>query len=452
MNITFIGTGYVGLVTGTCFAEIGHNVICVDVDDKKIEGLKQGQLPIYEPRLGEIVLANKERGRLSFTTDLGYALANSDIIFVAVGTPQQQDGAANLHHVWTVIDQIRETATESKVVVIKSTVPVGTNKKAFERLNEGNSIQHAVASNPEFLREGLAVEDALNPDRVVIGVHDARAKEMLAELYAPLSSQNVPVVFMNWESAEMTKYVANCVLATKISYINEMANMCEAVGADINDVRQGIGHDKRIGFQFFSPGVGYGGSCFPKDVRAMKSMARELKMSMRILEAVDYVNEEQKRVAFRKLESAFNGELTDTTIAVWGLAFKPETDDIREAPALVLIRQLIEAGATVRAYDPKAAENVRQQLGDIVSVHDDKLEAVQDVDALVIMTEWDEFRQPELGQLRERMAGNLIVDGRNLFDPEELAAAGFVYSSIGRETAVPASSEHGTAQEAATSC
>jgi len=437
MKVSFVGTGYVGLVTGTCFAEIGHDVICVDVDEKKIEGLKHGKLPIYEPGLHDIVLANQERGRLTFTTDLSHALANSDVVFVAVGTPQREDGSANLEYVWTVIDQIREHATEPKVVVIKSIVPVGTNEKASERLKQGNEIQHSVASNPEFLREGLAVGDALNPDRVVIGTRDERAKELLTELYAPFSQQGVPVVFMKRESAEMTKYVANCVLATKISYINEMANMCEAVGADVNDVRQGIGHDKRIGFQFFYPGVGYGGSCFPKDVRAMKSMARERKMPMRILEAVDYVNEEQKRVAFQKLVELVRGGLADATVAIWGSAFKPQTDDIREAPALVLINQLLDAGTTVRAYDPEAADNVRSQVGDQVTFCDEKYQTVEGADALVIMTEWEEFTQPEFGRLRAAMNGNVIVDGRNVLEPADVAVEGFVYSSIGRETAQP---------------
>ncbi len=437
MKVTFVGTGYVGLVTGTCFAEVGNEVVCVDVDQSKIDGLKVGKLPIYEPGLEELVLSNQEKGRLSFTTDLDSAIAESQIVFVAVGTPQREDGAANLQYVWSVIDEIREKATESKLVVIKSTVPVGTNARAFKRLNEGNPIQHSVASNPEFLREGLAIGDALEPDRVVCGIADQRSEDWLSELYQPFSSQGVPVLFMKWESAEMTKYVANCVLATKISYINEMANMCESVKADINDVRQGIGHDKRIGFQFFMPGVGYGGSCFPKDVRAMKSMARERKMPMRILEAVDYVNEEQKRVAFNKLNSAFNGHLSGSRIAVWGLAFKPQTDDIREAPATVLIRQLLEAGAEIHCYDPEAMENVREVFSDRIEYHTDKYAASDRADALVIMTEWDEFKEADIQRLRSEMNGNVIVDGRNLFEPEDVAKNGFVYNSIGRTQAFP---------------
>ncbi len=437
MKVTFVGTGYVGLVTGNCFAEVGNEVICVDIDEKKVEGLRNGVLPIFEPGLDKLVASNVEAGRLSFTTDLAGALATTDVVFVAVGTPQSADGSANLNYVWSVIDAIREHATSKKVVVIKSTVPVGTNRRAFQRLNDGAEIQHAVASNPEFLREGLAIGDALNPDRVVVGTQDAFARQQLSELYRPFSDKGVPVLFMHWESAEMTKYVANCVLATKISYINEMANMCEAVGADVNDVRQGIGHDQRIGFKFFYPGVGYGGSCFPKDVRAMKAMAREKKMPMRILEAVDYVNEEQKRVAFVKLQTAFNDQLHGVTIGIWGLAFKPETDDIREAPALVLIKQLLEAGANVRAYDAEASDNVKEEFGDQVTFCDEKYDVADNADALAIMTEWDEFASADFDRLRETMRGHVIVDGRNMFDPSIVAEAGFVYSSIGRSTAYP---------------
>ncbi len=439
MKVTFVGTGYVGLVTGTCFSEVGHDVICVDVDQQKIDGLKDGKLPIFEPGLDELVMTNYQRGRLAFTTDLTMALSDSEVIFVGVGTPQRSDGSANLDYVWAVIDEIRAKATEPKIVVIKSTVPVGTNEKASQKLNNGNKIQHVVASNPEFLREGLAVDDALNPDRVVIGLqnHETQAKEKLETLYTPFSSQGVPVLFMSWESAEMTKYVANCVLATKISYINEMANMCEVVSADINDVRQGIGHDKRIGFQFFSPGVGYGGSCFPKDVRAMKALARSHKTPMRILEAVDYVNEEQKRVAFGKLNSAFNGHLTGTTITIWGIAFKPQTDDIREAPSIVLIRQLVDAGANIRVCDPEALENVQRELGDQVEYFEDPYSAVKDSDGLVIMTEWEQYKSADLSKVYDLMKSNVIVDGRNCFDSNEVSKAGFAYSSIGRVTTYP---------------
>ncbi len=434
MNVTFVGTGYVGLVTGTCLAEVGNDVTCVDVDQEKIRSLRQGNLPIYEPDLGPLVSRNYESGRLDFTTDLAEALDESEIVFVAVGTPQREDGSADLQYVWAVIDEIREKATEPKVVVIKSTVPVGTNAKARSRLNDGSSVQHSVASNPEFLREGLAVGDCLRPDRIVLGTHDDRAREILGNLYQGFADQGVPVLFMRPESSEMTKYVANCMLATKVSYINEMANMCEAVSADINDVREGIGHDKRIGFQFFAPGVGYGGSCFPKDVRAMKSLARNHQMPMRILEAVDFVNESQKYVAFGKLTSLYSDPLHEATVAVWGLAFKPDTDDVREAPSLVLINQLIEAGVDVRVYDPEATDNVRAQIGDAVTYCGNKWDALKDADVLCIMTEWDEFARCDLDQVHQAMPGRLIIDGRNLFSPLQAAEYGFTYASIGRAT------------------
>lgn len=437
MKLTFVGTGYVGLVTGTCFAELGNHVTCVDVNAQKISNLNQGLIPIYEPGLDDLVSRNFSEGRLQFTTDLAEAMEQSDVVFIGVGTPQREDGSANLDYVWSVIDEIRDKATSSKIVVVKSTVPVGTNAKIHERLNSDSAHPHSVASNPEFLREGLAVDDALNPDRVVIGTNDEFARRRLGELYSPFSDKGVPVLFMNWQSAEMTKYVANCVLATKISYINEMANMCEAVDADINHVRHGIGHDKRIGFQFFAPGVGYGGSCFPKDVRAMKAMAREHQRLMRILEAVDFVNEEQKRVAFQKLSDAFNGQLANVKVAIWGLAFKPETDDIREAPSLVLIRQLLAANASVTVFDPAASGNVERVIGDRIRYASDPYEAVSGASALVIMTEWKEFVEADLQQVKTAMDGNLVVDGRNIYDADEMAQFGFVYYSMGRSTTFP---------------
>ena len=436
MKIAIVGTGYVGLVTGTCFAEVGNEVTCVDVDERKIDGLRNNILPIYEPGLEELVERNQEAGRLNFSTDLGTAMADAEVVFVGVGTPQRDDGSADLKYVWSVIDEIKRVATSPKVVVVKSTVPVGTNEKVLERLNDGSDFEHSAASNPEFLREGLAISDCLNPDRIVVGVRDDRSKSVLGELYSTFTEKNVPLLFMKPESAEMTKYVANCVLATKISYINEMANMCEAVDADINDVRQGIGYDQRIGFQFFAPGVGYGGSCFPKDVRAMKSMARSKKMPMRILEAVDFVNEEQKHVAFKKLVDLLS-DLNNATIAVWGLAFKPQTDDIREAPSLVLLRQLIDTGATIQTYDPEAADNVREVVGDAVEFCSDKEAALRDADVLVIMTEWSEFRDVTPLAIKESLRGNVVVDGRNLFDPAAMAEVGLVYSSIGRATVGP---------------
>jgi len=436
MNVTFIGTGYVGLVTGTCFAKLGHNITCVDIDEQKVANLRNGIVPIYEPGLAELVEKYHALGSLHFSTDLAEAMSDSDVIFIGVGTPQRPDGSCDVRFVFAVVEEILAKATSSKIVVIKSTVPVGTNAEAQKMLNQGD-IQHHVVSNPEFLREGFAVDDALHPDRVVVGLEDDSIRDTVEELFRPFTEKDVPVLYMNRESAEMTKYVANCVLATKISYINEMANMCEAVGADVNDVRAGIGHDQRIGFRFFAPGAGYGGSCFPKDVRAMKALAREKKMPMRILEAVDYVNEEQKRVPYQKLGQAFNDQIRGTKIAIWGLAFKPETDDIREAPAFVLIEKLTHTGAKVRVYDPQALDNARERLGDTVTYCEDAYLAASGADAVVIMTEWNEFKETDFDKLRSTMNGNVIIDGRNLFAPDTPAKAGFVYSSIGRATAYP---------------
>jgi len=433
MRIAIVGTGYIGLVTGTCLAESGNEVVSIDIDQQKIDNLRNNILPIYEPGLGELVERNQRAGRLAFSTNLGEAIQGHQIVFIAVGTPQGESGAADLRAVWAVADAIREHAADPKIVVVKSTVPVGTNAKVAERLRQGGT-GHRVASNPEFLKEGYAVEDFVKPDRVVVGVREPEVAEVLRELHAPFLRTGHPFLVMSPESAEMTKYVANCCLAMKISFINEMANLCERLGADINEVRQGIGHDSRIGFQFLHPGVGYGGSCFPKDVCAMVALAEEVGSPTRILPAVHQVNEAQKRIVMTKLLELFDGSLAGKTVAVWGLAFKPRTDDIREAPSLVLIRQLLDAGAAVRAFDPEALANVKQAFGDAITYCDRAYGTTEGADALAIVTEWQEFRNPDFEVLRRLMNRPVIVDGRNLYNPAHMAELGFTYASVGRKT------------------
>ena len=437
MTVTFVGMSDVGLISGACLAETGVSVTCFDQDCEIIQGLHRGAVEVYEPELKQLIGKNQSDGRLKFTTDFEQAIESAKVVFITVDTPQNDDGSTNLSDVWTMIDEIRDIATSPKLVVLKSTVPVGTCQRAYERLNQDSEFLHSVATNPDFMRKGFAVGDCLQPNRIVCGVQDGHSEQLLKKLYEPFSQKGVPVLLMEWESAEMTKYVANCVLATKISFINEMANMCEAVGADINAVRLGIGHDSRIGFQFFAPGVGFGGACFSKDLRGIKALARSKQTPMRVLEAVDYVNEDQKRIAFKKLSQAFNGHLKNATVAVWGLAFKPKTDDVREAPAIVLINQLLDAGAIVRAYDLEASENAQKIFGDAVTFCNDKYEAVENADALAIMTEWKELYSTDLTKLSREMKGNVIFDGRNLFNPYEAATNGFVYSSVGRTTSFP---------------
>ena len=434
MHITVIGTGYVGLVTGTCFAESGNDVTCVDIDAEKIAGLNRGELPIYEPGLRELVEQNTSGGRLAFTTTLADGLKTAKVVVIAVGTPQSDDGSANLGALWKVADQIRNEAMEPKLVVVKSTVPVGTNAKLLARLNDGAPIAHRAASNPEFLKEGYAVDDFLKPDRVVVGVRDEESARTLKELHAPFLRTDKPFLAMSPESAEMTKDVANAMLATKISFINEMANLCERLGGDINDVRTGIGHDQRIGFQFLHPGPGYGGSCFPKDVRAIVSLATEHGLPARMLRSVDEINEAQKDVLFDKVSATIGPDLTGKTIAIWGLAFKPRTDDIREAPSLVLIRRLLEAGAAVRVHDPKATENVRAIFGDAITYCDRAYGTLEGANLLAIVTEWQEFRNPDFEVMRRLLVDPIIVDGRNLYGPEQMQRLGFDYASIGRVT------------------
>jgi UDPglucose 6-dehydrogenase len=433
MRIAVIGTGYVGLVTGTCFAESGNDVVCIDIDEAKIAKLKLGEIPIYEPGLSELVERNFEDGRLTFTTSLAEGLKGAKVVFVGVGTPQSEDGSANLNALWAVVDGIKRDAEDSKLVVVKSTVPVGTNAKVFERL-QGGKAKHRAASNPEFLKEGCAIEDFMKPDRVVVGVREEESAEILRELHAPFLRQEQPFIAMGPESAEMTKYVANAMLAVKISFINEMANLCERLGGDINQVRRGIGHDRRIGFHFLFPGVGYGGSCFPKDVRAMVKLCESVGVAPRMLEAVDDVNEAQKGVLFGKVKELLGGSLKGKTVAIWGLAFKPRTDDIREAPALVLIDSLLAEGAHVRVQDPVAMENVKAMYGDKLSYSDRMYGALEGADCLAIVTEWQEFRNPDFEVMRRLMNQPLVADGRNLYEPAAMAEQGFTYSSIGRRT------------------
>ena len=436
MKIAVIGSGYVGLVTGTCFAESGNDVVCVDKVPAKVEMLQQGKIPIYEPGLTELVHRNTKDGRLKFTTDLGAGIADAELIFIAVGTPQGDDGGANLSGVWAVGSEVAGHLAEPKTIVIKSTVPVGTNAELARRMSALTAVPFDVASNPEFLKEGAAIDDFTKPDRVVVGARRAEVAEQLRALYAPFLRTERPFLVMSPESAEMTKYVANCMLATKISFINEMANLCEAYDADINDVRRGIGHDQRIGFSFLFPGVGYGGSCFPKDIRAVTHMARSRGLPARMMEAVDAVNEEQKSVLVRKVLAHFDGQAEGKTVALWGIAFKPKTDDIREAPALVLIDALLAAGASVRAHDPEALPNLRAIYGDRIVYSDRPYGALEQADALAIVTEWNEFRSPDFDVMSRLMREPVIFDGRNLYDPARMAELGITYHGIGRAAVV----------------
>ena len=432
MDIAMIGTGYVGLVTGTCFAESGNQVTCVDIDEKKIEGLKNGKIPIYEPGLTELVERNFKAGRLKFTTNTEEAVKSARVVYLAVGTPQGDDGSANLSALWSVVDGIAPFIQDDTIIVTKSTVPVGTNDGIYTRLQKLNKKKYRVASNPEFLKEGAAINDFMYPDRVVVGVREEETTEVLKELYSPFLRTDKPFLSMSPESAELTKYVANALLATKISFINEMANLCEKMGGDINDVRRGIGHDQRIGFAFLFPGVGYGGSCFPKDVRALAAMAKNNDLLPTILEAVDLVNDRQKNVLMSKIDQHYGGSLAGMRFAIWGLAFKPKTDDIREAPALVLIDQLLEKGATVCVFDPEAAENVKADYGDKLEYADRAMDALKDANALAINTEWDVFKQPDLADMKAALKSPVVFDGRNLYDPAQMATQGFTYYSIGR--------------------
>jgi UDPglucose 6-dehydrogenase len=439
MKIAVIGTGYVGLVTSTCFAESGNGVIGIDNDARKIDKLKSGKLPIYEPGLLELVQRNCRDGRLSFTTDLPSAILPAKLIFIAVGTPQSDEGDANLSAVWAVTQAIAETlkanpsAAKGKIVVVKSTVPVGTNRAVMERLKQhGCPAGVEVASNPEFLKEGAALDDFMKPDRVVVGVRSDAAGNVLKELYAPFLRTEHPFLVMTPESAEMTKYASNAMLATKISFINEMANLCDKLGADIDAVRKGMGHDQRIGFQFLFPGPGYGGSCFPKDVRAIIAMGKHKNLDLALMKSVDDVNELQKQVLVTKVRKHFAGSLKGKSLAIWGLAFKPKTDDIREAPALSLIDAMLEDGVSCRVHDPEAMPNVRELYGDKLSYCDRPYDCLDGAEALAIVTEWQEFRNPDFEQIKSRLKGRVLFDGRNLWDPKTIEEMGFAYYGIGR--------------------
>jgi UDPglucose 6-dehydrogenase len=433
-KIAVIGTGYVGLVTGTCFAETGNQVICVDIDAKKVERLKNGEMPIYEPQLDVLFDRNIAAKRLSFTTDLAAGIKDAEIIFLALPTPPGADGSADLKYILAVADDLGKLLTDYKVIVDKSTVPVGTAEKVTAVIAKNARVPFDVVSNPEFLREGFAVEDFMKPDRVVIGSSSERAQKIMEQLYKPFVRQGNPILFMDEKSAELTKYAANAFLATKITFMNEIANFCEIVGADVDKVRIGIGSDERIGRRFLFPGIGYGGSCFPKDVQALVNSGNEQAYSFEILKAVMKVNESQKTILFPKITNFFRGELTGKKIAVWGLAFKPDTDDIREAPALYLINALLEKGATVSAYDPEAMNNVKQLLGDKIAYADNEYAALENADALLICTEWGIFRNPDFEKMATLMYDKVIFDGRNLFEVNEMNEKGFYYQSIGRQT------------------
>lgn len=437
MNIAIVGTGYVGLVSGTCFAEMGVDVTCVDIDQKKIEKLIQGQIPIYEPGLEEMVLRNYKEGRLHFTTDITTCLDDVEIVFSAVGTPPDEDGSADLRYVLEVARSVGRNMNHYLVLVTKSTVPVGTAQKVKAAIQEeldkrGVDIPFDVASNPEFLKEGAAIKDFMSPDRVVVGAESERARELMSRLYRPLLLNNFRVIFTDIPSAEMIKYAANSMLATRISFMNDIANLCELVGADVNMVRKGIGSDSRIGSKFLYPGCGYGGSCFPKDVKALIKTAEKSGYSMSVLKAVEEVNDNQKSVIFNKLSKYYQGELKGRTIALWGLAFKPETDDMREATSLVTIELLLQAGCSVKVYDPVAMDECRRRVGDMVEYATDMYDAVLNADALLLLTEWKQFRLPSWGVLKKTMNEAVIIDGRNIYDPLELEEKGFMYSCIGR--------------------
>ncbi len=439
MKIAVVGTGYVGLVSGACFAEMGVEVTCVDIDREKIEGLKKGVIPIYEPGLKNLVVRNHEANRLHFTTDLPAVLNDMDMVFIAVGTPSEDDGTADLSQVMTVAQTIADHMTTPLLIVTKSTVPVGTSFKVRDlirkRLDERgmNDLTFDVASNPEFLKEGAAVGDFMSPDRVVVGVETEHAKELMTRLYRPFLLNNFRVIFMDILSAEMTKYASNAMLATRISFMNDVANLCERVGADVNMVRRGMGSDSRIGRSFLYPGCGYGGSCFPKDIRALIKTAEDYGYEMRVIKAVNEVNDRQKEVLFDKLNGYFEGNLHGKTVAVWGLSFKPETDDVREAPSLTLIHALLGAGVAVRAYDPAAMEEARRCLGDTIYYATDIYDAANGADALVVPTEWKEFRLPNWSILSKIMNTRLVIDGRNIYNRDELIAHGFDYCGIGQK-------------------
>ena len=440
MKVSIVGSGYVGLVTGTCFSEVGIEVTCVDIDQKKIDDLNNGIVPIYEPGLEEMLLRNMKKGRLKFTTSLAEALEDCEVLFTAVGTPPDKDGSADLQYVLSVARDCGRNMTDYLLIVTKSTVPVGTAQKVRKVLQEelkkrGADIPFDVASNPEFLKEGAAIDDFLKPDRIVVGLDSPRAEELMKSLYKPFTLNGHPIIFMDITSAEMTKYAANAMLATKISFMNDIANLCEIVGADINMVRKGIGSDSRIGNKFIYPGIGYGGSCFPKDVKALIHTGEDFKYNLRVLKAVEAVNQDQKSILFQKVFNYFEGELKEKNIAVWGLSFKPQTDDMREAPSIVIINKLLEAGANVKAYDPVAMKEAVHLLGNRITYAEDQYEALIDADCLLLVTEWSEFKFPNFKIVKKLLNKPVIFDGRNIYEVAEMKRKGFDYFCIGIDTA-----------------
>lgn len=433
MNIAVVGTGYVGLVTGTCLAETGNNVICVDINAEKVKQMQSGVIPIYEPNLDSLFDRNIKQGRLTFTTNLAEAIENAKIIFLALPTPPGEDGSADLSYILGVANDLGKLIKDYKVIVDKSTVPVGTAEKVRAAIAKNAKVEFDVVSNPEFLREGFAVNDFLKPDRVVIGSSSESARKTMEELYKPYVRQGNPIIFMDEKSAELTKYAANAFLATKITFMNEIANLCEKLGADVDSVRIGIGSDDRIGKRFLFPGIGYGGSCFPKDVQALSKSASEVKYNFKILDAVMEINEKQKTIIVPRIKEHFKNDLKGKKIALWGLAFKPDTDDIREAPALYLIKELTAAGASITAYDPEGMKNVKKLIGDKISYAKDEYEALEGADALLIATEWSLFRTPDFEKLSKLLKNKVIFDGRNLYGIQQMKDLGFAYYSIGRE-------------------
>jgi UDPglucose 6-dehydrogenase len=433
MNIAVVGTGYVGLVTGTCFAEMGNHVICVDIDTAKVDAMKNGVVPIYEPHLDVLFERNVKQGRLSFTTNLKDAIMPATVVFLALPTPPGEDGSADLSYVLGVARELGKIVNDYKVIVNKSTVPVGTAEKVSAAISENCKIDFDVVSNPEFLREGFAVDDFMKPDRVVIGTDSERARKIMSELYAPFVRQGNPIYYMDTRSSELTKYAANAFLATKITFMNEIANLCEKVGANVDMIRIGIGSDDRIGKRFLFAGIGYGGSCFPKDVQALAKTAEDYHYDFKVLSSVMEVNTRQRLMIVDKIKEYFKGDLKGKKIALWGLAFKPDTDDIREAPALYIIDELLREGASVSAFDPEAMNNVKKTIGDKITYAKDEYSALDGADALLIATEWSVFRTPEFNQLARRMKSKVIFDGRNLYDPVKLKELGFYYNSIGRQ-------------------
>lgn len=439
MKVVIVGSGYVGLVTGTCFAEVGIDVTCVDIDQKKIDNLNNGVIPIFEPGLEEMIGRNMKKGRISFSTRLDKALQDCEVLFIAVGTPPDKDGNADLQYVLSVARECGRNMKDYLLVVTKSTVPVGTSLRVKEIIQEelqkrGVQQDFDVASNPEFLKEGAAIDDFLKPDRIVVGLNSARAEELMKSLYKPFTLNGHPIIFMDITSAEMTKYAANSMLATRISFMNDIANLCEIVGADINMVRKGIGSDSRIGHKFIYPGIGYGGSCFPKDVKALIGTAEKYNYDLRLLKAVEAVNQDQKLILFHKIMKYFNNDLHNKTIALWGLSFKPQTDDMREAPSLVIIKNLLEQGAKVKAYDPVAMKEASRTLGDTITYSEDQYDALIDADCMVLVTEWPEFKFPNFNIIRKLLNNPVIFDGRNIYDVTEMKRIGFQYFCIGKDT------------------